>query len=258
MVLLAPGCVRPRISASPWASYEIWDSGQAPVSWHMPKSLPLLHSLPAFLPLTMARGVCGQVGKDQTSQLQILENVGLGPGLREPRGPSSSLVGELPKCAATGSFNDFGACSQTSSALSFILLFIVTCKINNTLDWRLWSWFLLPAKGLGSLLGCEHSKHSMKKLESSSSYPGLQHSFHLAVFTPEACCSLWQPRSELAKASLPFFISEVRGYSSISHYLRVIVFQIHFFKKTSLLKSKNTKAVNCEKLGILKLRNMGC
>lgn len=176
----------------------------------MPKSLPLLHSLPAFPPLTTARGACGQVGKNQTSQLQILEDVGLGPGLREPRGPPSSLVGELPKCAAAGSFNDSGACSQTS-ALSFILLFIVTCKINNTLDWRLLSWFLLPAKGLGSLLGCAYSEHSMKKLECSSSHPGLQHSFHLAVCTAEACFSLWQPHSELAKASLTFFIPEVRG-----------------------------------------------
>ena len=91
---------------------------------------------PAFPPLTTARGVWSQVVKDQTPKLQTLEDVGLGPGLQEPRSPPSSLVGELPKCATTSSFNNSGACSQTST-LSFILLFIVTCKINNTLDWRL-------------------------------------------------------------------------------------------------------------------------
>lgn len=127
---------------------------------------------PAFPPLTTARGVCSQVGKDLTFKLQTLGDVGRGQGQQEARDSRPSLE-ELPKCGATNSFNNSGACSETST-LRFVLLFIVTCKINSTLDWSLLNCISLPAKGPRSPLGCDHAECSVKKLDCASFHFYLQ------------------------------------------------------------------------------------
>lgn len=82
----------------------------------------------------------------------------------------------------------------------------------------------------------------------------------MAVFIPEACYSLRQLCLEQAKAScLPSsqsFREGVEDTLASSTIVESLYFKSNFLKKTSLLKSKNIQAVNCEKLGILKLRNL--
>lgn len=115
---------------------------------------------PAFHHSPQPEGSAAQLGRINPPNSKPWEMWGWDQASRPP----SSLGGQRPRCRATNSFNDSGACSQTS-VLSFILLFIVTCKINNTLNWKLLNWFLLPAKGPGSPLGCDHCERPVKKLD---------------------------------------------------------------------------------------------
>lgn len=124
---------------------------------------------PAFPPLQ--RGL--QPGWER-SNLQTPDPGRCGARTRPAGGQGlTPSLEELPKSGATNSFNNSGACSETST-LRFVLLFIVTCKINSTLNWRLLNCFSLPAKGPRSPLGCDHAECSMKKLDCASFHPYLQ------------------------------------------------------------------------------------